>query len=115
MANFDIVSLLPLLLVGAVLLIVLLVILNRILVNVGAQEIAIKIFGGGDVLGEQREVVHLTHWHEHGSRHLQSSRHTIRPRRPRKARCGGQMAAMQVLRDTTLVQWRRFKAAGYCA
>ena len=42
MNNFDIVSLLPLLLGAAVLLIVLLIILNRILVNVGAREIAIK-------------------------------------------------------------------------
>ncbi|HXM34695.1 MAG TPA: hypothetical protein VN920_05880, partial [Pyrinomonadaceae bacterium] len=38
----DIVSLLPILLVGFVLLIVLVVILRRILVNVGAREIAIK-------------------------------------------------------------------------
>ena len=42
MNNFDIISLLPLLLGAAVLLIVLLIILNRILVNVGAREIAIK-------------------------------------------------------------------------
>ena len=42
MNAFDIVSLLPLLLGAAVLLIVLLIILNRILVNVGAREIAIK-------------------------------------------------------------------------
>src|SRR2546426_2084159 len=42
MNDFDILSLLPLLLGAAVLLIVLLIILNRILVNVGAREIAIK-------------------------------------------------------------------------
>jgi uncharacterized membrane protein YqiK len=42
MENFDIVSMLPLLLVALVLLIVLLVILKRILVNVDAREIAIK-------------------------------------------------------------------------
>jgi len=42
MENFDIVSVLPLLLVALVLLIVLLVILRRILVNVDAREIAIK-------------------------------------------------------------------------
>jgi uncharacterized membrane protein YqiK len=42
MQNFDIVSVLPLLLVALILLIVLLVILRRILVNVDAREIAIK-------------------------------------------------------------------------
>ncbi|HEV7798293.1 MAG TPA: SPFH domain-containing protein [Pyrinomonadaceae bacterium] len=42
MENVDIVSLLPLLLVGLFLLIVLLIILKRILVNVDAREIAIK-------------------------------------------------------------------------
>src|SRR6266566_3870657 len=42
MNDVDIISLLPLLLGAAVLLIVLLIILNRILVNVGAREIAIK-------------------------------------------------------------------------
>jgi uncharacterized membrane protein YqiK len=42
MENFDIVSVLPLLLVALVLLIVLLIILRRILVNVDAREIAIK-------------------------------------------------------------------------
>src|SRR5713226_1762664 len=42
MNNFDFLSLLPTLLVGFVLLIVLLLILKRILVNVGAREIAIK-------------------------------------------------------------------------
>ena len=42
MNDFDIISLLPLLFAAAVLLIVLLIILNRILVNVGAREIAIK-------------------------------------------------------------------------
>src|SRR2546428_12145789 len=42
MNDVDIISLLPLLLGAAVLLIVLLIILNRILVNVGAKEIAIK-------------------------------------------------------------------------
>ena len=42
MENLDIVSMLPLLLVALVLLIVLLIILKRILVNVGAREIAIK-------------------------------------------------------------------------
>jgi uncharacterized membrane protein YqiK len=42
MENFDIVSVLPLLLVALVILIVLLVILRRILVNVDAREIAIK-------------------------------------------------------------------------
>jgi uncharacterized membrane protein YqiK len=42
MENFDIVSVLPLLLVALILLIVLLVILRRILVNVDAREIAIK-------------------------------------------------------------------------
>ena len=42
MENFDIVSVLPLLLVVLVLLIVLLIILRRILVNVDAREIAIK-------------------------------------------------------------------------
>jgi uncharacterized membrane protein YqiK len=42
MQNFDIVSVLPLLLVALVLLIVLLIILRRILVNVDAREIAIK-------------------------------------------------------------------------
>lgn len=42
MENFDIVSMLPLLLVALVLLIVLLIILRRILVNVDAREIAIK-------------------------------------------------------------------------
>src|SRR3989449_4703306 len=42
MNNIDIVSILPLLLVGLFLLIVLLVILKRILVNVDAREIAIK-------------------------------------------------------------------------
>src|SRR5215471_3901816 len=42
MNNIDIVSLLPALIVGFVLLIVLLIILRRIFVNVGAREIAIK-------------------------------------------------------------------------
>src|SRR5437773_1837294 len=42
MNNIDVVSLLPVLIVGLVLLIVLLVILRRIFVNVGAREIAIK-------------------------------------------------------------------------
>ena len=42
MENFDIVSMLPLLLVVLVLLIVLLIILRRVLVNVDAREIAIK-------------------------------------------------------------------------
>src|SRR6266545_6313302 len=42
MNTFDIVSWLPILFVAFVLFIVLLVILNRILVNVGAREIAIK-------------------------------------------------------------------------
>jgi uncharacterized membrane protein YqiK len=42
MENFDIVSVLPLLLVALVLLIVLFIILRRILVNVDAREIAIK-------------------------------------------------------------------------
>jgi uncharacterized membrane protein YqiK len=42
MQNIDVVSLLPVLLVGFFLLIVLLIILRRIFVNVGAQEIAIK-------------------------------------------------------------------------
>src|SRR5450432_1802438 len=42
MQNLDIVYLLPILLVGLVLLIVLVVILKKILVNVGAREIAIK-------------------------------------------------------------------------
>ena len=42
MENFDIVSMLPLLLVALVIFIVLLVILKRILVNVDAREIAIK-------------------------------------------------------------------------
>jgi uncharacterized membrane protein YqiK len=42
MENFDIVSVLPLLLVALVLFIVLLIILRRILVNVDAREIAIK-------------------------------------------------------------------------
>src|SRR2546428_3317119 len=42
MNDVDIISLLPLLLGAAVLLIVLLLILSRILVNVGAREIAIK-------------------------------------------------------------------------
>jgi uncharacterized membrane protein YqiK len=42
MENIDIVSLLPVLLIGFVILVVLVVILRRILVNVGAREIAIK-------------------------------------------------------------------------
>jgi uncharacterized membrane protein YqiK len=42
MENFDIVSLLPVLLVGFAVLVVVLIILNRIMVNVGAREIAIK-------------------------------------------------------------------------
>src|SRR6266540_5331245 len=42
MEKFDVVSVLPVLLVGFVLLIVLLLILRRIFVNVGAREIAIK-------------------------------------------------------------------------
>src|SRR6266852_3536473 len=42
MNNFDIFSILPALIIGFVLLIVLLVILRRIFVNVGAREIAIK-------------------------------------------------------------------------
>jgi uncharacterized membrane protein YqiK len=42
MENLDVVSLLPVLLVGFFLLIVVLIILRRILVNVGAREIAIK-------------------------------------------------------------------------
>src|SRR5437667_6572639 len=42
MQNFDILSMLPLLLGALVLLIVLLIILKRILVNVDAREIAIK-------------------------------------------------------------------------
>src|SRR5438034_11554388 len=42
MTNFDIVSILPILLGALVLLIVFLIILNRILVNVGAREIAIN-------------------------------------------------------------------------
>src|SRR4026208_700895 len=42
MENIDLVSLLPILLVGFALLIVLLIILKRIMVNVGAREIAIK-------------------------------------------------------------------------
>src|SRR3989442_13436658 len=40
--NLDIFTLVPILLVGFVLLIILLVVLRRILVNVGAREIAIK-------------------------------------------------------------------------
>jgi len=42
MENFDIVSLLPILLIGFVVLIAILIILRRIMVNVGAREIAIK-------------------------------------------------------------------------
>ncbi|HUS10255.1 MAG TPA: SPFH domain-containing protein [Pyrinomonadaceae bacterium] len=42
MENFDIVALLPVLLIGFAVLVVVLIILNRILVNVGAREIAIK-------------------------------------------------------------------------
>src|SRR6266498_1327147 len=42
MTDFDLISVLPLLLVALVLLIVLLIILRRILVNVGGREIAIK-------------------------------------------------------------------------
>jgi uncharacterized membrane protein YqiK len=42
MSNFDVVSLLPVLLLGLFLLIVFLVIVRRIFVNVGAREIAIK-------------------------------------------------------------------------
>ena len=42
MQNIDIVSLLPVLLLGFFLLIVVLIILRRIFVNVGAREIAIK-------------------------------------------------------------------------
>ena len=42
MNNTDMWSLVPMLIIGLVLLIVLLVILSRILVNVGAREIAIK-------------------------------------------------------------------------
>jgi uncharacterized membrane protein YqiK len=42
MDNFDIVALLPVLLIGFAVLVVALIILNRILVNVGAREIAIK-------------------------------------------------------------------------
>src|SRR5881392_3676610 len=42
MNNIDVVSLLPVLIVGLVLLIVLVIILRRIFVNVGAREIAIK-------------------------------------------------------------------------
>src|SRR5260370_17720896 len=42
MNNIDVFSLLPILIVGFVLLIVLLLILRRIFVNVGAREIAIK-------------------------------------------------------------------------
>jgi uncharacterized membrane protein YqiK len=42
MDNFDVVGLLPVLLIGFAVLVVLLIILNRIMVNVGAREIAIK-------------------------------------------------------------------------
>jgi uncharacterized membrane protein YqiK len=42
MENFDVVGLLPVLLLGFAILIVLLIILTRIMVNVGAREIAIK-------------------------------------------------------------------------
>jgi uncharacterized membrane protein YqiK len=42
MENFDIVSLLPILLIGFAVLVVVLIILSRIMVNVGAREIAIK-------------------------------------------------------------------------
>ena len=42
MNNIDFVSLLPILIVGFVLLVVLLLVLRRIFVNVGAREIAIK-------------------------------------------------------------------------
>src|SRR4029078_9818963 len=42
MDNFDIAAWLPILLIGFALLIVLLIILKRIMVNVGAREIAIK-------------------------------------------------------------------------
>ncbi|HEV2828033.1 MAG TPA: SPFH domain-containing protein [Pyrinomonadaceae bacterium] len=42
MENFDIVALLPILLIGFAVLVAVLIILNRILVNVGAREIAIK-------------------------------------------------------------------------
>jgi uncharacterized membrane protein YqiK len=42
MENFDLVGLLPILLIGFAVLVVVLIILNRILVNVGAREIAIK-------------------------------------------------------------------------
>src|SRR6266576_3793956 len=42
MTNFDIVSMIPLLVIAIILLIALLIILRRIFVNVGAQEIAIK-------------------------------------------------------------------------
>jgi uncharacterized membrane protein YqiK len=42
MENFDLVGLLPVLLIGFAVLVVVLIILNRILVNVGAREIAIK-------------------------------------------------------------------------
>ncbi|HYU97438.1 MAG TPA: hypothetical protein VE977_01295, partial [Pyrinomonadaceae bacterium] len=42
MENIDFVSLLPVLLIGFVILVVVLVILRRIFVNVGAREIAIK-------------------------------------------------------------------------
>ncbi|MDQ2921007.1 MAG: SPFH domain-containing protein [Acidobacteriota bacterium] len=42
MENLDLVSLLPVLLIGLVILVVVLIILSRIMVNVGAKEIAIK-------------------------------------------------------------------------
>ncbi len=42
MENIDLVSLLPVLLVGFAVLIVVLIVLSRIMVNVGAREIAIK-------------------------------------------------------------------------
>src|SRR6266480_3210513 len=42
MENFDIASLLPVLLIGFAILVVVLIILSRIMVNVGAREIAIK-------------------------------------------------------------------------
>jgi uncharacterized membrane protein YqiK len=42
MENFDIVSFLPVLLIGFAILVVVLIILSRIMVNVGAREIAIK-------------------------------------------------------------------------
>ena len=69
MNNIDIVSILPVLIIAFVLFIVLVVILRRIFVNVGAREIAIKErrYFGRRMPPGRVVVVHALPAHEHGA------------------------------------------------